>query len=579
MRSVKVASMKLPEDTYSGSKYNHDFYRALVENDDNSLRNIIQNDFTNNARDLVNQRIDYPDIVTTCSKTRKMLQMTTFHLPICIAASGGCLKAVKVLVEERCDLLITDTNGSNVIHALIWGSVLNQNGPFIDILEYLFNELDITSKRKLLFMEDDHGFRPLELACLCQQFALVHWLLSVDQVTRFERGNHGLHSHVLYDVTDYEGKAKRNTFFHPLMILTEMGHLSLFSDPESKKLLDSNVIQQWMSCKFKSLRWMIAFWSFFGMLFHIAIFLIFPCQFSEDNSPDSMGIHSILFNNRSCNYFYSPVLHQILTWYLIINSTLCILMQLVFFVVFITKYRKIFQNIRKVCSVSNSIRSKGVLLVTTHDHTFMYLILYMLIFYCFFNVSHNAEVTRFIYALLYLLNMGSMMFFFQIFPIISAYAIIFRRLIHDVGAFMIFYLFIFGFLSKLFHSILSLDPIDGVFDSPLKSLYDSFLLTVNLLDASAFPQKSVFVLPFLHMFFVMVTAYILMNFMISLLSHTVGIAMQNITHLVMLYRIRIFLFVESMGDIFPGLLLSRKLRFFLHKDDRIYIAAYELKTI
>ena len=504
--------------------------------------------------------------------------MTTFHLPICIAASGGCLSAVKVLMAEHCDLLTKDTNGSNVIHAIIWGSVLNQSGPFIDILEYLFNELDIASKQKLLFIEDDHGLRPLELACLCQQFTLVQRLLSIDQVTRFVHGEHGLHSHVLYDVTDYEGKAKRSSLFHPLMILTEMGHLSLFSDPESKILLDSKVIQQWMNCKFNSLRWIVAFWSLIGMLFHIAIFLIFPCKFSKDNSTDSVDIHSILFNNRSCNYFYSPLLHQILTWFLIINSSMNILIQFVFLSLYLTKFRNIYQSISKVCSISNTIRSKGIHVVTTNDHTIMYLFLYMLVFICLFDVSPNAEVTRFVYALMYLLNMGSMMFFLQIFPIISAYAIIFRRLLNDIGAFMIFYISIFCFLTKLFHSILSLDPIEGVFDSPFKSLYDSFLLTVNLLDASEFPKKSEFVLPFLHMFFVMVTAYILMNFMISLLSHTVGIAMQNMTHLVMLYKIRIFLFVESTGDIFPGLLLSRKLKFFLHKDDRIYIACYELKT-
>ena len=566
--------MKLPDDTELGSINNHEFYRALVENNDISLRNIIKNE-----RDLVNEGIDYADIVTTCSKTRKMLQMTTFRLPICIAASGGCLKAVKVLTEERCDVLITDTNGSNVIHAIIWGSVLSQNGPFINILEYLFNQLDIASKRKLLFMEDDHGFRPLELACLCQQFALVHWLLSIDHVTRFVHGGHGLHSHVLYDVTDYEGRSKRSSLFHPLMILTEMGHLSLFSDAESKRLLDSKVIQEWMICKSNCLRWMIAIWSLIGMLFHIAIFLIFPCKFSKDNSSDSLEmIHSILFNSGSCSHFYSPLLHQILAWFLIINSTLCLVMQFAFFTFFITKYRKNFRNMRKVCSVCDTIQSKGIHVVTTYDHTAMYLVLYMLVFICLFNVSYNAEITHFLYALMYLLNMGSMMFLFQIFPIISPYAIIFRRLLHDVGAFMIFYLSIFGVLSKLFHSILSLDPIEGVFESPFKSLCDSFLLTVNLLDASEFPKKSVFVLPFLHMFFVMVTAYILMNFMISLLSHTVGIAMQNMTHLVMLYRIRIFLFVESIGDIFPGLLLSRKLKFFLHKDDRLYIATYELKT-
>ena len=580
MRSIKVASID-SVDTCSiekleiAQKSNEDFYNAIVEDDDIALQDILRADNNAQGGGLVNRKFRFPDITTACSKTEKKLKMTIFHLPLCVAGAKGSPKALKILLEHNCDVYLRDSNGSNILHALVWGSVLNKRGSDTKLLDLVLLKLGTAAIKDLMLMVDDNCLLPLELACVCQQFKLFHRLVSVDNVTRFVRSSHGVYSHVLYDVTDYETGIGRNAMFHPLGLLTEMFDQSLFNDVESRKVLESQVVLEWKDCKCRSLRGMAAIWLFTSLLFHVAIFLLFPYNPSQTSIPNaSYSSNDTLVDH---NNFYT-IYHWVLSGFILAYSIPFSLLMILTGVFFVAKFRKEFNKLEAVFDVGKALNGNGSPVVDSNAQGLLYFALCLQVFICIFNVCTNTEFIRFIYATLYITNIGGMTFVFQSVPIIAHYCIIFRRLLYDLAKFMLFYTFIYSGLTKMLYSLMLLDPAENIFVTPFSSFYDIFLLTANLLDVSELKAKSVFVMPWLHAFVVLVLAYVLMNFMISILSHTVGIAMRHINHLNTLYTLRTVLIVETMANrICPGFLLSRKRKCFLTENGRMYVSCYEVK--
>ncbi len=186
-----------------------------------------------------------------------------FELPFALAFLSNNKDILTLLVENGLDIFGTDSKGNNVIHSLVlWSNTHAQEA--IDIYLFIVYELlsSSTDRWRLVRCPNDEEITPLDLASQLWLPEMLLLILNTEGVYKLEVKNCISHRHILYDISDYEGKVyKRSPFFYIKSI--DIKTISRF---EKCNFFQTEPIHTWIQVRQKAFTTVLYIWTFIWLV-------------------------------------------------------------------------------------------------------------------------------------------------------------------------------------------------------------------------------------------------------------------------------------------------------------------------
>ena len=541
-----------------------EWYSAIMKNRFEYVSEMLQNASDTERERMVNGSFLYEttdeDGKLSIKERAKHCQ---FQLPIFIAAVFGAKETFDLLLQHGADVFAIDIGNSNILHALVYSEAListtGQAAIFETTVESLSN--DPTELKRLFFSENLEGMRPLELACQLGLFCMTKKILSVDGVYRFPRPTPSLCREVWYDVTDYEtfgGKSRHS--LSPLLFLANVTRDHLKND-WFRDFLSQPLIKKWMYSKIMNNMPEIAIWLCLRLVYHQIFVMIDPAK---------------LLNCISSG----KDLWLCASQYTAIFSGLVLLFDAISLVAWIIS---VIRGKNKVLAIF-SFEGKIVNLMSQRLGMLSLAIMWTLYALLQFTNLKIREVYVLMYVTIILLNLFNALHCLKIFPLVGHFIITFYELLLDMMNFLLLFIAVHFTLSIAMYYTLKLFDIK---DNPgyltiTTSVYTNFKVMLNMVNFDAYTNMHWGIVPMLHFVIVMLTAVILINFVVALMSNTVTEIFQHRYKIQQLYRLSIALQWEGrVKETCHRMLKIKRLRYpsvgLCFENDRIYVKCYEVE--
>ena len=223
-RKIMPLSTTLPFGLYQ------EFYHAIVTDDDVFVNNQIQKDW-----EVVNGRFDYssPEDQELSKSIRKRGDLQP-HYPLTLAVSKGSIKVMRILLEQKADIRIKESDGYNIIHILLVAASkgIPDDPKLLETYDIIENDKAISD---LLLEESDDGLRPLEMAACLGLMTFTKRIMNTPGVYLAKTLIKGDVVYKWFDVTDYEKlgwKSRRDR--SPLFFLRQID----IQDVEKKETVE-----------------------------------------------------------------------------------------------------------------------------------------------------------------------------------------------------------------------------------------------------------------------------------------------------------------------------------------------------
>ena len=433
-----------------------------------------------------------------------------------------------------------NVSNGNILHSLVAGSsfddVLEERSVFV--YKKLVSLLDESELNKLLMHENSDGLRPLELAVNLGTLVLYEAMQLTPGVYVTKTIEKGVFKEEWIDITEYETydpghrRAKSPPF---LMAFLDK---NVLSNPKDVAIVQSDFITSWMDKKMKSTWFIIVFWAFLRIIYAALFFIYITKGQKNQNIDTETTTRGNLFNNtsipayqpqRDCEneYMYftaSPTVGQVMVFYSIIHSILCISTT-------ILSRRQ--YNLDKLDLYRTKLtRKKNCIL----DHSF-YVVNHMItnILYVLGEVLVilDLEGTHTLVNILVILtcitSVWSVVYFIHVLPSIGYFAIVLQRMVYVLIQFIVvFVLVMLPFPHAFYRLLQGTDGCANLEFSPSfhVTYYNTFTVLLNMVDFTQFESSlgsgDYILLLLLHNFYVFLLPILLINFLIALLSASVG---------------------------------------------------------
>ena len=530
-----------------------------------------------------------------------------YELPVVLACSFLSHRVLNLFLENGCNIRQQDSEGNNIIHAIISSASIHPLKDFSTLYRSIVEELHLPELKTLLYMENNEGYRPLEYAAKMQTFDLVDCILKTRDVYAIHRSLEGVYERVWYDVTDYEandGTERQDK--SPLLLLTQMTREGI-NHRGTRRLLCSPLLTSWMNFK-KGLNapsfWI---WFFFRVIYHSLVFLSAKSFTSiitiMDNHAKFLSLATqlnyTLDDPKLCNMAdaldnnltdcespaFKAVACQDHSSYVIVNivAFVSIIMVLYDMFLFIIHMVNTFRNRKHKNFPLGGETISTMFYLTIHSLLNLSIVFTALLIISkrFAPVSMAAffrEASLFMFISTSLLNIWSLLFFFQILPFIGHFVITIQKMLADmVNFFTIFLIFLFGF-SQAFCNVLKVSGFcgDTGFDGFVDGFYSTFTVMLNMIDFSKYIEAS-FMIALLHIAYVLFVAVLLLNFLIALMSSSVMVVNENRDVLMKLQKLHISLMLEHHVKPCARFMYARlQKRHLVLADGRVYIPCLEI---
>lgn len=200
-----------------------------------------------------------------------------FFLPTILAAAFQAVEALELMLEKGASIFSRDVGGHNIIHALCQLSsfIPSQEGNYVEIYGLVLKlAKEPVAWKRLLFTENEAGLRPLELAAKFGTFTLFERIINTEGVYKTYLGNFGLFHTAFYDMSEYEFSGKQSRRLQsPLKFFLYLQRGDLKRD-DCKKLMNSEVMQKWISKKIVETRPFLILWFLFRLGLVVLFFVL-----------------------------------------------------------------------------------------------------------------------------------------------------------------------------------------------------------------------------------------------------------------------------------------------------------------
>lgn len=563
-----------------------EFWHEALERDAVELIQSVLDEYSASSTErltLVNGRFVYDCQPHHARSHKDIVQLPcAYERPLVLAAVFQSTGTINLFLENSADLFVQDIGSDTVIHGIIKAAAIEpeHQDNYVQIYEFLINRLTDREKRRLLFLEDADGLRPLELSARLRTFKLFQKIFGTEGVYLFKKGIIGAHLCTWYDVTDYEsvddnGKRRKKS---PLRMFTVMEKEFLLQARQSA-FVDHPALQKWISGKIWINVPYLVFW-FFLRLFYTG--LIFVCAVSDVSLDQALSPENRTGwpdpNSEYCPQAIFTMNGQMLE--LLIVSVICFSFLIVIFdIAEFIAYHSVTKQRDRRCY--HAFASRNFVVRTRFYRICNFLLAAsVIIFHASkkLDPESTSQVTPKAYMLANILNIWSLLFFIQLLPALGYFVTIIQRMLKDMFHFLILYVILFFSFSQTFFNLFYINHVcSKEFKDMFWSMYSTFRVMLNMIELTEEYPGS-YDLAILHTTYVIVVPILLVNFLIALMSNSVSDVAENRQLIMLLQRLSAAILVEErLEKIIVWFYKKKQHNYYVVKDGRIYVECFVLK--
>ncbi len=469
------------------------------------------------------------------------------------------------------DLLITDPHGWNLIHYLVAVSfkIPELAEDAVGIYKRLKGDISSDTLAYLLMQEDLEGLRPLEFSMHLGCLEMFEAIFDTEDVYLVKRERKGFYDFLEYDISEYESLGCDNRRHKSPMLLLASIDKRILSDQKAVQILVNGPLSDWVYKKlhcnvpfiliWACLRVLLVFCFYFVIsvnipwieLIEIVVYFVNHLdEFSHENETEYLdNITSVVnasVSNESCN---------LLDWYGglqypsgILTAFLYMLMYAIFALLYdITEgLVSIFHNWRRWRSALG--KPKNLVASSTYYRVCQIMFSTLsIIWILFYILAPKDIITDIGLILVTFLSTWSVLYFVQIVPFIGKFVNSIQEMLAVMLQFIIVYVIILIPFPHAFQVLLRTESTcDTVkdFESFGMGSYSVFRIMLNMVDLTSYNSEGVYVAYILHVIFVFFVAILLVNFLIALMSSSVGQVVDAGEAIMMIQRLSVVMLVE-----------------------------------
>ncbi len=518
-------SLDIPE-------YQH-WFEALRHNDVDYVQETLDVSEPDEKERLLNGKFNYQKSDDNLAKEFAVVDKNHFSAtrPLIMSALFGSNKVTSCLMEYGARVDCLEDNGSNLVHIMVTASVAfpRYQDSLIESYQKCRELIGEKLMGDLLRTENVDGLRPLELAAKVGACKMVRAIMETPGVYMVREEKRGMAHFQWIDITEYETRKPKldRRGKSPLGFLTMMDEKTLLTDG-AKELFEWRPLKQWCTAKIQAANYLMLFWVVLRLSI-ISTYIILVADKSLlydlggisdiDLAGNSSLNHTFVFCSSFVRYNLAPRTRTILFVYMGVMGYLTVIFDIAEVVVMWVR-----RTPRYLCAL-NSLRP--ALVVTVLWYRFNQFVLAF-----FFAFIATAQLGDFDQAMsessLQVINVVcmvaitfSLMFFFQMMPVIGIYVISVKRMLRDLLNFSFMYLLWvtpFSVYFMVFFNTSSRTQCVHEFSSITESMYSTFRMMLNMLDLTVYDVHFPQIVDFMHFIYVFTVAILLINFLIAVMS-------------------------------------------------------------
>ena len=482
---------------------------------------------------LLNGSFDFLDhcVLDTCESQFSV--EFRVRRPLCVAAVNGCVEAFGALLAHGAEVLVTETRGNSVFHAMV---IVSKGDPateemMVCVYKRLCDVMNEQTISTLLHHENCHGQRPLELAAKEGCVKLFSAMFETKGVYMIESRDMGLATYRFYDITDYEigGRPDRC----PLLYFSVMTHCTQ-QRQETRDFLTSPLMEQWYRVKWRSNYIFLLLW-FISRFFPVVLFLTMinnsdGLVFSRNQrhirntsmqaTIPCSGLETVTF---SSNVLAGCFVYLGLYSGLVIITDLAELGMLIF----ARTPRYLY------CSFFDRESMKTALYHRFYQFLTACIIgLHSLVFFTDSGTTpgYVHDLLDVSLALLVPVATTSLSFFFHLIPPLYYYAICIQRMMNALMVFALLFVASIVPFSQVYILLINNHSKNGCisgYDSLWNGVYSAFRNMMTLEDPSEYDFEHAWVLDFFHVLFTVLVGIMILNFLIAIMATEASVAREE----------------------------------------------------
>ena len=474
-----------------------------------------------------------------------------------------------VVLKAGANLFLVDQQGWNIIHYLITVShkIAGMEDKCVTIYNRLRRTFSVDELNALLKMEDCEGLRPLEFAMHLGCIKMFDAIFNTDGVYLIKNKRKGFYNVKEYDITEYESLGCNNRRDKSPMLLLTAADRKVLTDEVTVQLLTKGPVNRWVNAKLKCNVPLIAIWASLRISCMICFYVIIGVNLTLDSLWQLGSVGSLeMFvqaianatgvvwnstsNDYSCVDGEKPV-----DWYGAYNHLEGLLLAVVylFLYCFFSVLSDVFEGF--VSIFYNWSRWKHCFGIPKHLITsVVYYRVCMLIFsissitwvFIYFVVPNNIFVELGLIIVTYV-STWSVMFFVQILPYAGSFVNSIQKMLTIMAQFTFVYAIILIPFPHAFQVFLRgqglCDTVKG-FETIGNGIYSVFRIMLNMIDITTYKSPSLHAAFVLHIIYVFLVAILLVNFLVALMSSSVGEVVDAGSVIMLVQRLSVLTLVE-----------------------------------
>ncbi len=514
-------------------EYQH-WFEALRHNDVDYVQETLDVSEPDEKERLLNGRFHYQKSDDNLAKEFASVVDSnhfTATRPFIMSALFGSNDVTSCLMEHGARVDCLEDNGSNFVHIMVSASSAfpqHENGV-IESYKKCCELIGEKQMGELLRTENVDGLRPLELAAKLGACKMVRAIMETPGVYLVREEKRGMAHFQWIDITEYETRKPKldRRDKSPLGFLTMMDEKTLLTDG-TKELFEWRPFKLWCSAKIQAANVLLFFWLLLRLSI-ISTYIILVADKSLlydiggisdiDLARNSSRNHTFVFCSSFVKYNLAPKTRTILFVYMGVMGYLTVIFDIAEVVVMGVR-----RTPKYLCAL-NSLRP--ALVVTVLWYRFNQFVLAFLFAFVAtvklgdFDQAMSESSIQVINVVCMVAITFSIMFFFQMMPVIGIYVISVKRMLRDLLNFSFMYLLWvtpFSVYFMVFFNTSSKTQCVHEFSSITESMYSTFRMMLNMLDLTAYDVHLPQIVDFMHVIYVFTVAILLINFLIAVMS-------------------------------------------------------------
>ncbi len=534
------------------------WFLAIKQNDTDAVSRIIDSVTNPDEKDrLLNGEFDFrdEDVLRFCPKRILKIRVTR---PLSVAVLFRADDVSKLLLRLGADPDNVEprSRGGTLLHSMVMLANLEPNleDRIVDCYSTFALCLSEPARKKLLYMEDDDGFRVLELAARTGFVKMVRAVLETPGVYLCRQEENGLLTYQWYDLSEYESRAATRSHKSPIVLLALCDEDAV-QKQEIHEFFQWMPITQWYKAKTQQTKYMVAIWCVVRLIHMIAYFMsaIKLQLFVEygglpDDGETDLTNASFVFCPNFVEFKTPGIVQLILSIYVTFHA-ICILLF------------DVQEFIRAGCSkkprfMEMAMKKRNPGVTVAFFRSIQIILALCLVIGSLLSLFASREVfgspiVDIINLLTVMAAFYSVMYFAQVLPSVGPYIITVMRMMRDLAMFILIYICCltpFAFYFMLFSNTRSHDQCHTEFSTFLWSMYSCFAMMLNMVDMTAFDVSNQWVLFCVHISYVFMVAVLLINFLIAIMSSSAAYIWESKNLIVKFERIYMAYIVEYRLD-------------------------------